>query len=97
MCKYCNIKNYKYDSIILDRGENCGDYTTLKMIYKNSKYWLYAFGDGVACKKIKYCPFCGKLLKEQRDELKKDTNELQDYYIDQAKKEMENEEHTDKH
>lgn len=64
MCKYCNIKNYKYDSITL----NNGDYTSLQMLYKNSGYWLYAFGDGVACKKIKYCPFCGKLLKEQRDE-----------------------------
>lgn len=59
MCRYCNIKNYKYDSMMLNKG----DYTSLKMLYKNGEYWLYAFGDGIACKKIKYCPFCGDLLK----------------------------------
>lgn len=42
---------------------NKGDYTSLEMLYKNGEYWLYAFGDGIARKKIKYCPFCGDLLK----------------------------------
>ena len=59
MCKYCDLKKYKYCSIELTRS----DCIKLEIEYWKNKYYLVGLGEDGARIEIKYCPFCGSLLK----------------------------------